>query len=76
MAKRTDIAADIRKRFGGKNMLTITEVADYMGYKRTDPVKPFLSDIDCYNAGGQKKYLVIDIARKLDECKTLAGSVG
>ena len=69
MAKRTAIAEDIRRQFG-KNMLNATEVADYLGYKRAESARPFLAGLDCYETGGgQKKYLAIDIARKLDERK-------
>ena len=66
MAKRIEIANDIKKDFG--SCLSISDVGRYLGfcYRKT---RNFLSDLPYYDTGKEKKYLAIDIARKLDNMR-------
>ena len=54
MAKRVEIAADIKKEFG--SMLNLTEVGEYLGfcYRKT---KKFLADVPYYDTGKDKNIL-------------------
>lgn len=66
MATRVEIAADMRRTFGS-NALTKKQVGQYMGY-RDRATYNFLRGMDAIPSphGKQKKYLVIDLARKLE----------
>lgn len=65
MATRAEIAADMRRTFGS-NALTKQQVGQYMGYKPRATYN-FLRGVDAISSpqGRQKKYLVIDLAKKL-----------
>lgn len=63
MATRRQIADDIKQTYGA--CLNVTQASEYLGMCR-DKVRQFLSDIPHYDTGRQKKYLAVDIARKLD----------
>lgn len=66
MATRIEIAADMRRTFGC-NALTKKQVGQYMGM-RDRATYDFLRNVDAIPSpqGKQKKYLVIDLARKLE----------
>ena len=66
MATREEIAADMRRTFG-KNALTKQEVGEFLGYKPRATYN-FLRGVDAIPSpqGRQKKYLVIDLAKKLE----------
>lgn len=66
MAKRTDIAADIRRQYG--NLLNTTQAAAYLGQDRKT-TRRFLAGLDMYKTGKEHCYLAIDIARRLDEVR-------
>lgn len=66
MAKRTEIAADIRRQYG--NLLNLTQAAKCLNMNR-ETARNFLSGVDCYKTGKERKFLATDIARRLDECK-------
>lgn len=66
MAKRTDIAADIRAQYG--NLLNTTQAAAYLGVDRKT-ARHFLRGLDVYKTGKEHKYFATDIARRLDECR-------
>ena len=66
MATRAEIAADMRRTFGN-NALTKKQVGQYMGYQPR-ATYDFLRGVDAIPSpqGRQKKYLVIDLAKKLE----------
>ena len=66
MAKRAEIAADIRAQYG--NLLNTTKAAKYLGKDRKT-TRQFLRGLDMYNTGKEHCYLATDIARRLDECR-------
>lgn len=71
MAKRAEIVAEIRQQYG--NMLNLTQVSKYLGMHR-ETAREFLSSVDCYKTGKERKYLATDIARRLDACKELSNT--
>lgn len=66
MATRLEIAADMRRTFNA-NALTKKQVGQYLGYKDR-ATYDFLQDVDAIPSkeGRSKKYLVIDLARKIE----------
>lgn len=68
MAKRTELAAEIRSQYG--NLLNLTQAAAFLNMHR-ETARSFLSGVDCYRTGKEHKYLATDIARRLDECKEI-----
>ena len=73
LATRTEIAADLRRTFGA-NALTKKQVGEYMGYKPR-ATYDFLRDVDASPSPGgkQKRYLVIDLARKIERVMVPGG---
>ncbi len=63
MDKR-DIVQDIKSQFNGAALLNISEVAKYMGRSR-NRVQPFLEGLEYLQMGTEKKYFVVDIAKKI-----------
>lgn len=63
MDKR-DIVSDIKGQFNGAAMLNVTEIAKYMGRSR-NRLKQFLEGLEYLQMGTEKKYLVVDIAKKI-----------
>jgi hypothetical protein len=66
MATRQEILQDLKKTYGGA--LNIREVGEYLGFCRNKTVG-FLKGIPCYDTGKDKKYLSIDLARKIERCE-------
>lgn len=66
MAKRREIAADIRAQYG--NLLNTSQAARYLGQDRRT-TRIFLRGLDVYKTGKERCYLATDIARRLDECR-------
>ena len=66
MATRAEIAADMRRTFGS-NALSKRQVGEYMGFKPRATYE-FLRGVDSIPSqnGRQKKYLVIDLAKKIE----------
>lgn len=66
MATKVEIAADMRRTFGS-NVLTKQQVGQYMGTKPRATYE-FLRGVDAIPSphGRQKKYLVIDLAKKIE----------
>ena len=66
MATKAEIAADMRRTFGS-NALTKHQVGQYMGYKPRATYE-FLRGVDAIPSpqGRQKRYLVIDLAKKIE----------
>ena len=66
MATRAEIIADMRRTFGS-NAMTKQQVGQYMGYKPRATYE-FLRGVDAIPSpqGRQKRYLVIDLAKKIE----------
>ena len=66
MATKAEIAADMRRTFGS-NALTKQQVGQYMGCKPRATYE-FLRGVDAIPSpqGKQKRYLVIDLAKKIE----------
>lgn len=66
MATRAEIIADMRRTFGS-NALTKQQVGQYMGTKPRATYE-FLRGVDAIQSpqGRQKRYLVIDLAKKIE----------
>lgn len=71
MDKR-DIVQDIKSQFNGAALLNITEVAKYMGRSR-NRIQPFLQDLEYLQMGTEKKYFVLDIAKKISNESRTSG---
>lgn len=71
MEKR-EIVQDIKNQFNGAALLNITEIAQYMGRSR-NRVQPFLQDLEYLQMGSEKKYLVVDIAKKISNESRASG---
>ena len=66
MATRREISDDIKRTYG--SVINKREAADYLGMCRTKTID-FLEGVPYYATGKEKKYLAIDIARKLETCE-------
>ena len=64
-----EIIKDIKDTFGPSSFLNATQVGLVLNMAK-DKRSTFLADIPCYKTGKEKKYHVIDIARKMDSIKT------
>lgn len=64
MAKKTEITADIRSMFG--NVLSENQARKYLGMG-VEQTKQFLSDVPFFQEERKKRYLAIDLARKIYE---------
>lgn len=65
MDKRA-ISNDIKQAFDGASMINTSQVARYLGVCR-DTARVFLKDIEYCPVGNEKKYLALDIAKKIYE---------
>lgn len=63
MATRKEILTDIRSQYG--NMVNIREACEILGFKDRTATKRFLSGLPVYDMGKEKKYLAIDIAKRI-----------
>lgn len=68
MATRKEIAEDIKNMYGP--VVSTADAARYLGmcYRKTTA---FLEGLPSYDTGKEKRYMAIDIARRLDGCKRL-----
>lgn len=64
MADRKSILKDIRDCKG--NALNMADLQDYLGVSK-DTARLFVQGIPGYRIGKNKKYLAIDIARRIEE---------
>jgi hypothetical protein len=62
---RQSIAADIRKNYG--NFLNISKVTKALGFKDTRAALRFLEGVPSVNMGKERKYMAIDIAKRIEE---------
>lgn len=65
MADKLAIIKDIRKNYG--NMLNIQQATAALGYKDRKATKKFLEGVPTCDMGKEKKYLAIDVARRIVE---------
>ena len=63
MASKQAIIDDIRKNYG--NMLNIRQATEALGFKDRKATVKFLDGVPACNMGKEKKYLAIDIARRI-----------
>ncbi|MEG0941866.1 MAG: hypothetical protein RSE64_08220 [Oscillospiraceae bacterium] len=63
MADKQAIINDVRKNYG--NMLSIQKATEALGFKDRRAAVRFLSDVPVCNMGKEKKYLAIDVGRKI-----------
>lgn len=70
MATRKEILQDIRSQYG--NMVNITEAGKLLGYSDRTATKRFLEGLPIYDLGKEKKYMAIDIAKRIDSAKMAA----
>lgn len=68
MATRREILQDIRSQYG--NMLNIREAGECIGYKDRAATKRFLEGLPVYDMGKEKKYMALDIAKRLESVRT------
>ena len=64
MATRKEILSDIRSRYG--NMVNIREAGEVLGYSDRAAIKRFLDGLPIYDMGKEKKYMAIDVAKRID----------
>ena len=65
MADRRAILDDIRKTYG--NALNIQQLTAALGFKDRQAAKNFMVGIPPINMGKEKKWLAIDVARRICE---------
>ena len=68
MASVQEITKDIKETFGS-SFINATQAGRYLGMAK-DKRGEFLAAIPCYKTGKEKKYHVLDIAKKMDSIKT------
>lgn len=68
--KKQEIIDDLRKHYG--NMLNIQQATAALGYKDREATKKFLAGLPIVDMGKEKKYMAIDIGRRLYACMSTA----
>lgn len=63
MADKSEITNDIRKNYG--NALNIQQLTAALGFKDRRAAKNFMDGIPPIDMGKEKKYLAIDVARRI-----------
>lgn len=63
MADRREILDDIRRTYG--NALNIQQLTSALGFKDRRAAKNFMAGIPPIDMGKEKKYLAIDVARRI-----------
>lgn len=71
MATRKEMLADIRSQYG--NMINIREACELLGYSDRTATKRFLEGLPMYDMGKEKKYLAIDIVKRIDSARVCTG---
>ncbi|NCB52257.1 MAG: hypothetical protein EOM54_10300 [Clostridia bacterium] len=69
MATKQEIVADIRKNYG--NMINLREAGEVLGFSDKRAIKNFLEGVPCCQMGKEKKYLAIDVARRIYDRMTI-----
>ena len=67
MATRKELLADLRAQYG--NMLNIGEATEAIGYSDRNAAKKFFAGLPLYDMGKEKKFLAIDVAKRIDAVK-------
>lgn|GEM_PF-4632132 len=65
MTRRQEIINDLRENYG--NMLNLTQTTKALGFKDRRAALKFLQGVPYCNMGKEKKWLAIDIARRIYE---------
>lgn len=65
MTDRQVIINDIRKNYG--NMLNLTQMTNALGFKDKRAALRFMEGVPFCNMGKEKKWLAIDVARRIYE---------
>ncbi|NCC83651.1 MAG: hypothetical protein EOM03_05935 [Clostridia bacterium] len=65
MAEKREIVTDIRRQYG--NMLNVRQLTECLGYSDTRAALRFMEGIPVCDMGKEKKYLAIDVARRIHE---------
>jgi len=68
MATVKEITKDIKDTFGS-SFINATQAGHYLGMAK-DKRGDFLADVPCYKTGKEKKYHVLNIAKRMDSIKT------
>lgn len=63
------LAAEIRKDYGG--MLNLSGVKQVLGVTDDRTAKKFLEGVPYYDVNGRARWMVTDVARKLDEARCM-----
>lgn len=61
--KKQEIIDDLRKRYG--NMLNIQQATAALGYRDREATKKYLAGLPVFSMGKEKKFMAIDIGRRL-----------
>lgn len=61
------LADELRKKYGG--MLNLTGVKQVLGVADDRTAKKFLEGVPHYDINGRARWMVTDVARKLDEAR-------
>ena len=65
LSQQIRITADYIKRdYGG--MLSVTQVAKLLGMRNRKSADKWLADVDYININGRKRYMALDLARKIE----------
>ena len=68
MATVKEIAEDIKRTYGS-SFVNSTQARRYLGMGKEKGLA-FLADLPCYPTGKERKYHVLDVARRMDEIRT------
>lgn len=71
-AQEESTAAEIKKDFG--SLLTVNDVAKFLGCRSRNTAKQFLSDVDSIEINGKRRYMAVDIARKVEAGRVRASA--
>lgn len=70
MATRQEMANDMRKQFNGRSFLNMTEVGKHTGWG-ADKVRSFLDGVEYIKDGKEKKFHVLDLAKRFEEHRSI-----
>ena len=69
MARRREISEDIKRKYKSA-FINATQAGEYLGMCPATTRK-FLSGLDVYKTGKEKKFFATDIAQRMEECRTI-----
>ena len=68
---RQEIANDMKKQFGGQAFINLSQLSVYLGWSR-DTVRKNVAGLEMFQSGKEKRFHVMDIARRLEESKSIS----